>query len=182
MLISIIKVNLWSHLSVIGLEMSIMTWNITDTTNKRKIWATLCSFKNTMTKIVRAHRIKLKGFQYLPIIEYVFTPSMIAPKLYVNSSIWYLPLCARIKYVSMPIAIASTTSITIERIDEAYLKGVSKLSSLILIILAIIRGGAWECKRAKGPFQNNHIFNFSLGMEMLSKIILEYSLPCYRLA
>jgi hypothetical protein len=67
----------------------------------------------------------------------------------------------------MPIAIASTTSITIERIDEAYLKGVSKLSSLILIKLAIIRGGAWECKRARGPFQNNHIFNFSLGMEML---------------
>jgi hypothetical protein len=67
----------------------------------------------------------------------------------------------------MSIAIASTKNITIERIDEAYLKGVSKFSSLILIILAIIRGGAWECKRARGPFQNNQFFNFSLGIEML---------------
>jgi hypothetical protein len=80
-------------------------------------------------------------------------------------------LCARIKYISIPTAIARTTSITIERTDEKYLKGVSKLSSLILIMLAIIRGGAWECKRARGPFQNNQFLNFSLGIEMLETII-----------
>ena len=141
-LISIIKVILWSHLSVIGFEMTIMTWNITETTNKMKIWPTQCWFKNTITIIVIAHRIKLRGFQYLPTIEFELSPSMIAPKIYVNSSSSYLPLCARIKYISMLIAIASTTSTTIESTDEAYLKGVSKLSSLILIILAIIRGEA----------------------------------------
>jgi hypothetical protein len=64
-------------------------------------------------------------------------------------------------------AIASITSATIERTDEANLKGVSKLISLILIKLAIIRGGAWECKRPREPFQNNHFSSFSLGTEML---------------
>jgi hypothetical protein len=32
----------------------------------------------------------------------------------------------------------------IERTNEADLNGVSKLRSVILIMLAIIRGGAWE--------------------------------------
>jgi hypothetical protein len=70
-------------------------------------------------------------------------------------------------YISIPITKGSTARTTIERRDEAYFKGVSKLSSLILIMLAIIRGGAWECIREIRPFQNNHFFNFSLGMEML---------------
>jgi hypothetical protein len=162
-LASIIQVILWSHLSVIGCPMSIMIWKTADITSKMKIWVILCWFKNTMTTIVRAHRIKLSGPQYLPIIESVFIPSIIPPKLLVNSSSWYLPLCARINYISRPIAIASTTSTTIDRTDEANLKGVPKLSSLRLMMLAISRGGAWECKRARGPFQNSQFFNFSLG-------------------
>jgi hypothetical protein len=44
----------------------------------------------------------------------------------------------------MHVAMASPTSATIERTDEAYLKVVSKFRSLILIMLAIIRGGACE--------------------------------------
>jgi len=49
-------------------------------------------------------------------------------------------------------------------------------------MLAIMRGGAWECKRAIGPFQNNQFFNFSLGIEMLQKFIKEKCLPSYNLA
>jgi hypothetical protein len=71
------------------------------------------------------------------------------------------------------MAIASITSTTIEITDEAKLKGVSKLRSLILIKLAIIRGGAWECKRPREPFQNNQFFNISLGMIKLKIIIQE---------
>jgi hypothetical protein len=62
---------------------------------------------------------------------------------------------------------ARITSTTIERIDEAYLKGVSKLRSLILIMLANIKGGACECKNARGPFQNSHFYNFSFAIEIL---------------
>jgi hypothetical protein len=55
----------------------------------------------------------------------------------------------------------------IDRTDDAYLNGESLLRLLILMMLAIIRGGAWECKRPREPFQNNHFFNLSLGIEML---------------
>jgi hypothetical protein len=61
----------------------------------------------------------------------------------------------------------------IERTDEANLKGVPQLRSLILIILAIIRGGAWECKMLREPFQNSHFFNFSLGIDILQTFIQE---------
>jgi hypothetical protein len=59
------------------------------------------------------------------------------------------------------------TSITIDRTEDAYLNGESLLRLLILMMLAIIRGGAWECKRPREPFQNNHFFSLSLGIEML---------------
>jgi len=40
-------------------------------------------------------------------------------------------------------------------------------------MLAIIKGGAWECRRPREPFQNNYFFNFSLGMDILKKFIKE---------
>jgi hypothetical protein len=42
-------------------------------------------------------------------------------------------------------------------------------------MLAIIKGGAWECRRPREPFQNKYFFSFSLGMEILHTIIKENS-------
>jgi hypothetical protein len=55
----------------------------------------------------------------------------------------------------------------IERTDDAELSGVSLLRELMLIMHAIMRGGPWECKRERKLFQNNNLFNFSLGIENL---------------
>ena len=63
----------------------------------------------------------------------------------------------------MPVAIKSAPNAHTQRTDEMNWKAVSKLRSLILIMLAINRGGAWECKRPRVPFQNSHFFSFSLG-------------------
>ena len=75
--------------------------------------------------------------------------------------------------ISIAVAIQSRTTITIDRTDEAYYIGPSKLRLLIFIMLAIIRGGAWECKKAREPFQNNHFLSFSLGTEILKIVIKE---------
>jgi hypothetical protein len=40
-------------------------------------------------------------------------------------------------------------------------------------MLAIIKGGAWECRRPREPFQNSHLLSFSLRIEILQKIIKE---------
>jgi hypothetical protein len=42
-------------------------------------------------------------------------------------------------------------------------------------MLAIIKGGAWECRRPREPFQNKYFFSISLGMKILHKIILKNS-------
>jgi hypothetical protein len=40
---------------------------------------TQCCLRKTMIKFVRAHLIKLSGFQHLPITDLVFKPFMMDP-------------------------------------------------------------------------------------------------------
>jgi hypothetical protein len=52
-----------------GFAMMIFPWKIAEIINNMKICTTQCSLKKTIMMIVRAHLIKLSGFQYLLITD-----------------------------------------------------------------------------------------------------------------
>ena len=73
-LASIAKAIQRSHVSVIGFERISRIWNIAEATNNMKICKTQWSLENIMTRLVTAHLIKVRGFQYRPAKESVFNP------------------------------------------------------------------------------------------------------------
>ena len=73
-----------------------------------------------MMTIVSAHRIKLSGFQYLPINESLLSPSINDPKLYLNSSMSYAPLCLLITEISIATIVKIIRRPKIDRTEDAY--------------------------------------------------------------
>ena len=65
-------------MSVIGRALTKTIWKKTEVAKRRKICATQKSLRKTMAKFVRAHLIRVRGFQYLPKKVSVLSPETLA--------------------------------------------------------------------------------------------------------